>query len=1532
MPQTLTLQQLTEYKTLIATGDFDQQSKVYADLYSKGYNYAGWGLGVLTGKTLTGTAAVDFLKDTSLMGLDAVTCRNLSDEVINSIRSDMLKAYVNTLMDGARRNNNLAVQDLGFEQTKNFHEKVFTTYGLSLSNWTLNAPMKLIERAYGSAAVEAFYAVVRDTGGDGFDGSTVGFVLVEIMSQFAKSSDPSVSKEAVQWLENVPGYRNPAQRNKAIDIFMKWMRSSNDSEMTDDGSIQPKMVKAIFDVTDGKTKLVFNSQPDFIDEDVDEGPNTYVFKEGDSLWKVALQNGWDFDELVEANAHLTDPNFIRVGQRINGLAPAQAGSAVLGANMLELMNADYSIRAAMRAGQLDSGTYTDFSDWAVKQLGGGIGLRYYEGLGSPFGGGTGIGLRLPYDPWPQLNPIGAFYESTSAALDRAESIAAQTPVLLDAERRGLSLAALQARDTNGDNKLTDKELEGLNVWVDTNEDGMLDNGELLTLSQRGVTSLRTSDFDFHARGNSVQGKAPVTAPTNLSESSSLLARMDRFSVVPNSGYRTLRDTDNIYFPSSGYITWQPNQIKINYNNRSYLIGTDGNDSFDARYYARYTQYFNSNLLVNFLAGGGDDVMGGSSRDDRLWGGTGNDVLFGYEGNDQLFGEEGNDEMSGDAGNDTLDGGIGNDRLFGQVGNDILFGSDGNDILSGFTASNDFKQTLALGETDNDALYGGNGNDQLMGGWGNDYLDGGNDVDLLFGDAGDDTLLGGWGDDELHGNEGHDRLLGEDGNDKLFGEAGDDQLWGGNGNDMLVGFNAANDLKQTLAIGETDNDRLFGGLGGDQIYGGLGNDYLDGGAGNDLLLAGDGQDTLHGGEGDDELSGDRGDDVLVGGSGADKLWGGVGNDQLWGGEGDDILTGFTPANDAKQTLGIDETDNDVIYGGAGNDLILGGLGQDVLHGEAGNDELQGGDGDDALYGGAGDDRFFGQAGNDIVYGGEGNDLLVGFTGNNESRQSLNIGETDDDWLYGGAGADTLLGGLGNDYLDGGAGADTMEGGKGDDTYIVNSVNDVILEFADEGHDTVISGVNYILNSDIEDLRLLEGFNINGTGNGRNNQITGNSCDNILDGVTGADIMLGGLGNDTYYVDDAGDSVVEYAAEGIDAVQSKISHTLGDHVENLNLLDFSKPEKGLVDGRAVLVYGYPKANELDYMQGNAIPEYQGTCALTSIANLLVQAQTPTTEAEVVQLAIDNRWAVTDAEVSAYQRGGSNYQQQQQILESYGLRNGLLAGYNEYVVANMLRSGRGVLIGLNAGKLWGDDSYLDEGGVNHVVTVTGVAFGEEDGTLEGFYVADSGRQRVSDMTRFVSLADFQAAAAVAGAYSIYTIEAIKYWNEDINGTGNALDNVIVGNRSNNMLDGGAGNDSLYGGGGTDLLMGGEGSDTYGFNRHDGADRIRESADLPGHADVLRFGADIAHDQIWFRRIDSDLEVSVTGSTDSMTIEGWYDDAARRVERFQAGDGKVLLDSQVDNLVAAMAAFAPPPAGETVLQAAYQDALAPKLAANWQ
>jgi Ca2+-binding RTX toxin-like protein len=75
---------------------------------------------------------------------------------------------------------------------------------------------------------------------------------------------------------------------------------------------------------------------------------------------------------------------------------------------------------------------------------------------------------------------------------------------------------------------------------------------------------------------------------------------------------------------------------------------------------------------------------------------------------------------------------------------------------------------------------------------------------------------------------------------------------------------------------------------------------------------------------------------------------------------------------------------------------------------------------------------------------------------------------------------------------------------------------------------------------------------GYGNTQNNTITGNDANNILDGLAGADTMLGGLGDDTYVVDNIGDLITELVSAGTDTVQSTIAHTLADNLENLMLL--------------------------------------------------------------------------------------------------------------------------------------------------------------------------------------------------------------------------------------------------------------------------------------------------------------------------------------------------------------------------------------------
>jgi Ca2+-binding RTX toxin-like protein len=1084
-----------------------------------------------------------------------------------------------------------------------------------------------------------------------------------------------------------------------------------------------------------------------------------------------------------------------------------------------------------------------------------------------------------------LDPIGAFYDSQSLAYDNALSIADRTGVLVDSSGRRVSVAKLQGLDANHDGVLSVAEASGLKLLTDLNENGHLDAGELNAVK----SAIRSVNWSRLTRGNAVMAGCEVAAPTAAIMLTQPL-QGNKTQAVPASNYRTLRDTDNRYRISSFlWIDWTSSKIKINNSTRNTLIGTDGNDSFDSGYYKAYASWFPT-PLTNFLGGGGNDRVGGSTGNDNIWGGTGNDTLYGYAGNDKLYGEEGNDELQGNEGNDYLDGGSGDDKVFGQVGNDTLFGGDGAD--------------------------------------------------------------------ELQGNEGNDQLVGGAGDDKLVGQVGNDTLWGGDGNDLLMGFTGTNEAKQTLSAGETDDDILYGEGGNDNIYGGLGNDFLDGGTGNDLLLGDQGNDTLFGGDGADELQGNEGNDQLLGGSGDDKLFGQVGNDILWGGDGNDLLMGFTGTNEAKQTLSAGETDDDSLYGGAGNDILIGGLGADLLYGGDGRDELQGGIGNDILYGDGGNDNLFGQVGDDTLYGGEGDDVLMGFTASNESKQRLSAGETDDDYLYGGAGHDTLIGGVGNDYLDGGAGSDVMVGGTGNDTYIVNSVNDTIYEATGEGYDTVITNTNYLLNANIEELRLVEGSLINGTGNAIDNLIVGNSSDNILDGVTGADTMIGGQGNDIYYVDNVGDLVTELASEGTDTVQSSISYQLGGNVENLLLLDFAKPESGLVNGESVLVYGYPKRNELDYMQGDAVENYQGTCALTAIANLITQTGRPTSESQIINLAIQNNWALNNPSLPAWQLGGSNVTQQRAILDSYGIRNDVVMGYNESGIANLVRSGRGVILGVNAGQLWGDSAYNGNGSANHAITLTGAVYRETDGLLMGFYITDSGRGLVSDMTRFIDIETFRNAVNITGGYAIYTIAPVKFWQEDINGTGNELKNTVVGNRGDNMLsglagndllqgaegndtllggsgadtlDGGAGNDVLDGGVGNDTLTGGQGNDLYRFARGGGQDVIVEKDVAAGNSDVLALASDVTCDQLWLRHVGNDLVVSIIGGTESVAIRDWYSGSANHIEQIRAGDGRVLSDINVDALVQAMSIMNAPAAGQTVLPTAMQSQLAPVLAASW-
>ena len=88
-------------------------------------------------------------------------------------------------------------------------------------------------------------------------------------------------------------------------------------------------------------------------------------------------------------------------------------------------------------------------------------------------------------------------------------------------------------------------------------------------------------------------------------------------------------------------------------------------------------------------------------------------------------------------------------------------------------------------------------------------------------------------------------------------------------------------------------------------------------------------------------------------------------------------------------------------------------------------------------------------------------------------------------------------------NGGAGIDSLIGGLGNDTFVLADGTDTVSDTG--GTDTITSTITRSLASyaAIENLTLLGSSAINGTGNGLNNTITGNSAANILDGGAGND---------------------------------------------------------------------------------------------------------------------------------------------------------------------------------------------------------------------------------------------------------------------------------------------------------------------------------------------------------------------------------------------------------------------------------------------
>ncbi len=354
----------------------------------------------------------------------------------------------------------------------------------------------------------------------------------------------------------------------------------------------------------------------------------------------------------------------------------------------------------------------------------------------------------------------------------------------------------------------------------------------------------------------------------------------------------------------------------------------------------------------------------------------------------------------------------------------------------------------------------------------------------------------------------------------------------------------------------------------------------------------------------------------------------------------------------------------------------------------------------------------------------------------STDSL-YGRGGDDKLYGLAGADSLFGGVGNDALFGGTGRDLLDGGNGND---------------------------------------------------------------LLDGGKGYDRMFGGLGDDIYIVNSIGDQVAENTGSGIDRVQSSVSWTLGENVENLTLTG-SAAINGTGNGLANVLIGNGSANSLDGGSGDDTVSYAGVSEFT-VNNAINYG--------LVNLAAGQKFGIA-VEIG----GGNNFSGNVAgaVAGTAGMSSGDTFTSIEIVVGTAFTD----IIDLHStgtvhGGSGNDNIQLFAGG-----TANGGSGNDGFGLINGGTAnGDSGND---------SIFLVRGGTGTGGDGEDYIINQSSIAGNIVGDAGN---DTLVGGGGIDSIFGGSGNDHIRGGLGIDSLSGGVGADTFFFSRGDSGDFFSPVSDL--------------------------------------------------------------------------------------------------------
>ena len=419
---------------------------------------------------------------------------------------------------------------------------------------------------------------------------------------------------------------------------------------------------------------------------------------------------------------------------------------------------------------------------------------------------------------------------------------------------------------------------------------------------------------------------------------------------------------------------------------------------------------------------------------------------------------------------------------------------------------------------------------------------------------------------------------------------------------------------------------------------------------------------------------------------------------------------------------------------------------------------------------------------------------------------------------------------------------MAGGLGNDTYVVDDASDVVTEALNEGTDTVQSSITYTLGANVENLTLTGGANINATGNGDANVLTGNTGNNVLDGGVGADTAAyTGVLAQSALTFNGTQWIVNGGAEGTDTL-SNIE--IIEHGGGRYLLVDPTGHSGFADATAAaaaatrpgdtLVFATPPGGTVTIDLGGSDDTHDLTIPGDAPVDITVgggdnQITTGGGDNQIATGGGDNQITTGDGDNQITTGDGDNH------ITTGGGDNHITTGGGDNQITtgdgnNEIETGDGNNEIETGG---GDDHVTTGGGDDTIHTGDGddvVHAGGGDDTIVGgqgggndFYDGGIGVNTVEypSATNSITvdlneidrsgdpiiggaLGDVLATAALPADTPVGYAQGADIGIDVLinvqNATGGSGDDTIIGNSFNNILDGGIGADTLIGGLGND------------------------------------------------------------------------------------------------------------------------------------